>query len=127
MATRGRPDPNSALYMSTNRGLYQFWLMAEYRRCVYYLPEARAYLVARVEGTRLCIQQVFGPQRVEPARLAAAFGQPVEELVFGYTPAHTGGLLVREHKEEDTTLFVLGDELRRIERDRLRFPALSHA
>lgn len=127
MALQGRPDPNSALYMSTNRGLYQFWLMAEYGGSVYYLPEMQAYLVARVEGARLWVGQVWGPQRIEPARLAGAFGPAVEELVFGYVPTHTAGLTVREHKEEDTTLFVLGGELRQIEQDKLCFPALSHA
>lgn len=126
-ASLGRPNPNDALYMSTNLGLYQFWFLAEYSRCLYFLPELQAYLVARTEGQRLRLEQVFGQQRVDLNRLACSFGAAVEEVTLGYTPARRDGLSVREHKEEDTTLFIWGGGLRCIEQDRLRFPALSHA
>lgn len=126
-ASLGRPDPNSALHMTTNLGLYQFWFQAGYGGCVYFLPEAQDYIVARVDGSRLCLEQVFGRRRVELGRLACSFGAQAEELVLGYAPASPNGLSVREHKEADTTLFVLGDGLRCIGQEKLRFPALSHA
>lgn len=123
----GAPNPNDGFYMSRNIGLYQFWFAAGLGGCLYYLPEADAYAVVETEGRLLRIQQLFGRQKVDVRRLACSFGPGVEEAVLGYTPACREGLSVREHKEEDTTLFILGGDLRRIERDRLRFPALSHA
>lgn len=34
---------------------------------------------------------------------------------------------VREFKEEDCTLFIIGEDLKRIEQDKMRFAILSHA
>lgn len=123
----GEQNPNDGLYMSHNLGLYQFWLAAEFRESVYHLPENETYVVAEVTGDRLYIHQIFGKQRVELKRLAKAFGEKVSEVVLGYTPASKEQLLVREHKEEDTTLFILGDDLKRMQREKMMFPVLSHA
>lgn len=60
-------------------------------------------------------------------RLAASFGDSMEEMVLGYTPASCDNFLSREYREEDTTLFILGEDLRRMEQEKRRFPALSHA
>ncbi len=70
--------------------------------------------------------QTFGEEKIDLLRLAAAF-EGIQELVLGYTPADRGQLCVREHKEEDCTLFVLGEDLQRIEREKIMFPLLSHA
>ena len=48
-------------------------------------------------------------------------------MVLGYTPVHKEKFLVREHKEEDCTLFILGEDLTRIEENQMMFPILSHA
>jgi len=47
--------------------------------------------------------------------------------VLGYTPVHKDGLSVRIHKEEDCTLFILGEELRCVSERKMMFPILSHA
>ena len=86
------------MYMSENIGLYQFWLDAEFSDSVYYLPEAEAYVIAGVE-----------------------------EMVLGYTPVRKESYMVREHKKEDCTLFILGEDLKRIEENRMIFPIVSHA
>ncbi len=120
-------NQNDAMYMSENLGLYQFWLGAEYGEHVYYLPETHNYVIAELMEDILYVHQIFGKQQVELARLAKAFGEQVKEVVLGYTPVHKEGLLVREHKEEDSTLFILGDDLQCIEREKMMFPVLSHA
>lgn len=126
----GNPDSlnqNDAMYMSDNLGLYQFWLAAEYGENVFYLPETGNYVVAELNEDVLNIHQIFGKQQVDIARLAKSFGEQMKEVVLGYSPVHKEHLLVREHKEEDCTLFILGDDLWCIEREKLRIPALSHA
>lgn len=122
-----QPNPNDGFFMSENAGLYRFWLGAEYGACVYYLPELGAYAIATQNGPTLQLHQMVGGERADPGRLACSFGVQAEELVFGYTPAERAALCTRPCREEDTTLFVLGEDLKRIERDRLRFPALSYA
>lgn len=118
-------NPGDALYMSENLGLYQFWLGAHAE--VYALPGQNAFAAIRWEGAVLHLVQVFAPCVLDARRLACSFGGGARELVFDYTPAGTDGLSVREYKEEDCTLFILGGDLHRLARERMRFPALSHA
>lgn len=119
-------NPNDGLYLKDNLGLYHFWLDGEFADCIFYIPERETYVVAQMEGRSLRIHQLLGRHRVELKRIAGAFGNP-EEIVLGYMPADRSELVVREHKEEDTTLFILGEDLKRIEADKMMFPILSHA
>lgn len=118
---------NDALYMNENLGLYQFWFAADCGDSIYYLPEADAYVVADLQEQTLCINQIWGKASLDLARLAASFEGDITEAVFGFTPVQKENLLVREHKEEDCTLFIIGEDLARIERDKMMFPILSHA
>lgn len=120
-------NQNDAMYMSDNSGLYWFWLATEFCNDIYYLPESDLYVIAGLEGETLHVNQIFGKRLVEMERLAEAFGKAVNEVVLGYTPVCRERFLVREHKEKDCTLFILGEDLQRMERDRMRFPVLSHA
>lgn len=122
-----KSNPNDAMYMCENLGLYQFWCGAEFGENVYYIPEVHAYVLAVREGSTLYIHQIIGENKLDLARLAASFGADITEAVFGFTPADRHTLPSRPHKEEDCTLFLLGKDLDRIEADRLIFPTLSHA
>ncbi len=123
----GKTNQNDGLYMSHNLGLYQFWFAAGFGKNIYYLPENGCYIVAEMEDEILRIHQIFGREKVDILRFAKTFGDNVKEVVLGYTPVEKSGLFVREHKEEDCTLFILGEDLLRIERDEMIFPVLSHA
>lgn len=118
---------NDALYMNENLSLYQFWFAADCGDSIYYLPEIDAYVIADLQEQTLYVNQVWSKQKIDLARLAASFGNDVAETVFGFTPAQKENLLIREHKEDDCTLFILGDDLKRIEKDKMMFPILSHA
>ena len=120
-------NQNDGLYMSENLGLYRFWMAADFGEWIYYLPETGTYVAANVEGQVLHIAQIFGKVQTEIPRLARSFGEEVKEVVLGYTPACREMFQVRERREEDETLFILGEDLRRIERDKMMFPILSHA
>ena len=120
-------NQNDGLYMSENLGLYRFWMAADFGEWIYYLPETGTYVAANVEGQVLHIAQIFGKVQIEIPRLARSFGEEVKEVVLGYTPACREMFQVRERREEDETLFILGEDLRRIERDKMMFPILSHA
>lgn len=122
-----RHNQNDAMYMNKNLGLYQFWLAAVYNENVYYLPETDAYIIASKQEQILHIYQIFGKNTVDFTRLAASFGNHIAEAVLGFTPVHKNVFQIREHKEEDCTLFILGKDLESIEQNQMMFPVLSHA
>ena len=120
-------NENDAMYMSENLGLYHFWMDSEFKDDIYYLPEIEAYVISKIEDEKLYIYQIIGKHRVEPARVAEAFEGEFSEVVLGYTPVHKEGLSVRKHKEEDCTLFILGEDLKCVSEKQMMFPILSHA
>ena len=120
-------NENDGLYMSHNLGLYQFWFSAGFGDNVYYVPENGCYVVVEMDGEILRIHQILGREKVDILRFAKAFGDNVKEVVLAYTPYHTENFMVREHKEEDCTLFIWGKDLERIEREKMMFPVMSHA
>lgn len=122
-----KKNQNDALYMSHNIGLYQFWFSAGFGENIYYLPENGCYVVAEMDGEILRIHQIFGREKVDILRFAKAFGDNVKEVILSYTPYDTKGFEVRERKEEDCTLFILGKDLECIESEKMMFPVLSHA
>lgn len=121
------PNENDALYMDENISLYQFWFGAEFGDQIYYLPEKDAYIVAGMDEDILFIHQIFGKRKVDLCRVASALGKGAEEIILGFTPADPTGFSVRKQDEPGGTLFVLGEDLERIERDKMIFPVLSHA
>lgn len=123
----GQPNQNDAMYMSENVNLFQFWLGTGYGDNVYYLPEMNTYAILEVDGDRVVICQIFGKDEVDVLRLAKTVNESVSEVVLGYTPVHKEKYLVREHKEEDCTMFIIGEDLERIEQEKMMFPLLSHA
>ena len=126
-ATPDVSNENDAMYMSENLGLYHFWMDSEYRDIIYYLPECKAYVVAAVEEDKLKLYQIIGKEKIDVKRIAKAFGEGFSEVVLGYTPVYKEGLSVRIHKEEDCTLFILGEDLKCVSEKKMMFPILSHA
>lgn len=118
---------NDAMYMNDNLGLYQFWMAAEYMEHIFYLPEIDIYVIAQRKKDVLYVHQIFGKRQVDMMRLAKSFGEHINQVVLGYLPVQKEQFLMREHKEEDCTLFILGENLQCMERDKMMFPLLSHA
>ena len=120
-------NENDGMYMHDNIGLYQFWLDTEFGENIYYLPELEIYLCVEIQGEVLYLHQIWGKEEVDITCLAKSFGENIREVVLGYTPVHKDKFSVREYKEEDSTLFILGEGLQCIEREKLKFPIMSHA
>lgn len=118
---------NDGFAMCENLGLYQFWLAADFDESVYYVPEVDCYVLADVDGEILHIHQIVGKQELDVDRFAAAFGKTVAEVKLHFTPLKKENYEISIHKEEDCTLFILGDDLQIVEREKLMFPEISHA
>ncbi len=122
-----KPNVNDGFYMCNNLGLYQFWLAADFGDSVYYVPEIDGYVVADMEGTTLALQQIFAVGELQPERLAKALGTDITHIRFGYTPSNRTNLQVDEYREEDCTLFVMGEQLEAELQKKMLFPVMSHA
>lgn len=116
-----------AFCMYDNIALYQFWLAMEYKDKVYYLPEIDTYALASKEGRRLNLHQLIGNQEISMNTLARSFGEDVSEVHFGFVPANWQQCECHLRKEEDGTLFILGEDLEHIAGERRMFPVISHA
>lgn len=120
-------NPNQNLDMVNNLGLYQFWLMDEYREDVYYLPGEDTYVLMRQEEDTLFIYQIIGNKEINLSRLAAAFGEECKRIKLGFMPAKPQNMSKKIHKEEDCTLFVMGEDILDLTSKEIIFPVICHA
>lgn len=125
----GASNPYSAFSMERNPGLLMFYCTQFLRDSVWYVEEADAAVVARMEGESLLCWDVFGGGGMPLPRLlsAAAGGKPCR-CTLGFTPrpeAAACGFQTR--RAEDETLFVRGPDRGLLEERPVQFPLLSHA
>jgi predicted N-acetyltransferase YhbS len=116
--------PNDGMTMR-NVGLMGFYIhdMEE----VYYSKSLDTYVVATVENRTLNLGCVITKRKVELNEILDSFVEDVDTVILDFVPSDKKGFNVEELKEEDCTLFYIGEDLQRIERERLHFPSLSHA
>ncbi len=119
-------NPNDGFNMCDNLGLYQFWLAEEFRENVYYLPDIGAYIIADLNADTLKIYQIISKDVIDIKKLAASFGR-VSEIKLGFTPARKENYDIEQHIVKDCTLFILGDNLKKVELEKMMFPEISHA
>lgn len=108
-----------------NLGLMAFWTMGS--DSIYYLAEEEAYIIAEIEKDELVIHQVIASHKIDLDTIIGAFGSEIKRVELGFTPSNEEGYNVKELHKEDCTLFILGEDLAKIEEKKLMFPTLSHA
>lgn len=112
------------LQMKNNPGLTGFYAMDE---MIYQVEGTETYVFAEVKKNKLIIQDVISDEEVDLDEVIAAFGSEIKEVELGFAPYDEKGYKVEELHEEDTTLFIIGEDLKQVADKKLRFPALSHA
>lgn len=115
------------LLRMNNPELYMFYLSSFMKNSVYYVEEQKAYVVAEEEEGNLYLNEIFAAGEVDIMEIATAFGADNQKVVLGFTPEKKEDYDREVLKEEDTTLFVLGNGWEEFEEAGLRFPSLSHA
>ncbi|MDF2885959.1 MAG: GCN5-related N-acetyltransferase [Lacrimispora sp.] len=118
--------PQSSLWLESRWELTMFYALDYMSKNIYFIPEQDAYVFASLEKGQLYLHQVFGPEKVNLDRIAAAFGREVRSLVLGFSPIAQQGFTCRKIKDSDTVLHVKGAALDCIERECLRIPELAH-
>lgn len=118
--------PNDRLTMD-NYGLYGFYLTGPMKDMVYYCGSQDAYAVVEIQDYTLLLHQVIADHKVDIERVIESFGEGIHKVVLGFPPIDDGGYEKNIYMPEYTNLFILGDGLDIIEKNRLMFPILSHA
>lgn len=117
--------PNARLAVN-NIGLITFYTTSFMCDSVYFLPEENCYVIADRKEDNVFIHQIISNEKVDISNVIQSFGNN-KQVVLGFTPLDTSEFIVSERNEEDSTLFIFGNELAMIERELLMFPTLSHA
>ncbi len=118
---RGRLD------LVGNKGLLFFYITGFMQQNVYYHAPSHTYIVAERQGDRLLLHNVFSGRLTELSQVLELLGGDIRQVTLGFTPADGTACQITELREEDCTLFVRGDSLGILEREKLRIPSLAHA
>lgn len=121
-----KQDIYNGRFIMDNIGILAFYTVA-IDSSVYYLKEENAYIIAEIDKDILYLQQIISDHLVNLDVVISSFGSEFHQVVLGFTPLERGGYEIKERKEEDTTLFIMGEDLREIAKKQLMFPVLSHA
>lgn len=117
---------NERLAMIDNRGIAGFYATQLMGENYYYLKEENAYVIAEIEGNTLFVNLVIADHVVDLNRVIYSFGNTIREVVFHFTPLCCNQYSRRVHKEEDSTYFYIGEDLKQITEKQLMFPTTSH-
>lgn len=110
-----------------NLDLSMFYATSILRNNVYYLEETDTYVLADVKGSTLRLYSILSKQYISEDVVIESFGDKITKVIFEYTPINVAACEKNERKEEDTTLFVMGEGLVGFEQEEKMFPAISHA
>lgn len=116
-----------SLFEMENSGLLLFYLTYFMKNSLYYIRSLNTYAIAEEREGILFLHQVISEEEVELDKVIKAFGAGIKKVVLGFVPQNPGSFERSILKEEDTTLFVLGEGWEEFKQKGLRFPILSHA
>lgn len=116
-------------FTNDNLGLLMFYASGLFKDSIYYIEALDAYAIAETEGDTLILYDIYAKQETDPEGVAVYFdsANTLKELALGFTPKDMAEYQCREYKEDDTTVFVKGQELQSFSEERRMFPLLSHA
>ncbi len=110
-----------------NKGLLGFWTTSFKKESIYYIPEEEAYIIASIEEETLIIEELFAKQRLDLDKVAKSFGDKIKTVKLHFTPYIIEGYTLTPYQEDDCTLFIMGEQLESLEKEKLKFSTLSHA
>ncbi|GMQ57221.1 GNAT family N-acetyltransferase [Vallitalea sediminicola] len=120
--------PVSKLQMYNNESLIMFYCTSFMKENVYYIETLDTIVIAEFDGDILYLNDVFSIRNVLLDDIIEAMGKKeLKKIVFSFTPIDKTLYDVSLLREEDTTLFVMGDKVDFFRDEQLMFPLLSHA
>ncbi|TYQ18140.1 UNVERIFIED_CONTAM: putative acyltransferase [Acetivibrio alkalicellulosi] len=121
-----RSVPVSKISMRGNESLAMFHCTSFMSQNVYYIEKLDSIVVAEFDEGIIYLNDVFSSLDVSLNDIIEAMvDKNINKIVFGFTPIDTDSYDVNVSKEDDTTLFVLGDIADFFRNNQLMFPVLS--
>lgn len=115
------------LSMRENADLVMFYCSSFLKDNVYAIKSLAVIVVAKFDGNRLHLWDVFSLAKVELAEIVSALVTfNIDEIVLGFTPEDCRLYQAREFAGEDV-LFIKDSKPKLFEDNKLMFPLLSHA
>lgn len=118
---------NGSFVMKNKLGLLMFYVTSFMKDCIYYIKEQDVYVIAEIDGQSLFIHDIIADHIIDLDSVFQAFGSDIKKVTLGFTPLCTDGYMQIDVNEEDTTLFVYGEDLNDFSAKRIMFPTLTHA
>ncbi|MGN0204579.1 MAG: GNAT family N-acetyltransferase [Coprococcus sp.] len=128
METVRQSAVNSAFEQTNKYGLQMFYT-AEMEP-VYYCETLDCYISMYEEEGTLYLKSVIAKEKVSLKQILTHIRSEYTNLILGFTPCEEDAYMFDGEAydgEDDYRLFIYGEELRSIEKDRLYFPEFSHA
>jgi len=120
--------PLTSFSMIDNIGLIMFYLTSFLKDNVYHIPEYDAYVIYEVDEDVLHLQDVFCAEELAfNDLLGNLVTDGINEVRLGFIPKNEGGFEKKVLEEDDTTLFVFGNDAELFKKSKVRFPVLSRA
>ncbi len=119
-------NPYSAFPMLDNRDLLMFYCAQSLRERIFFIEDCGVAAVAEpMDGELLCYD-LYGKTKQPLNNILSALLPPdLYTTALGFTPSDSAADDIRAYYADDTTLFVLGENL--LANHQLIFPLLSHA
>lgn len=98
-----------------------------FKEKLYYIESLDTIIVAEYIGSDLILYDILSIQEVEiEAIINAMSTEQTQNVVMYFMPKNNKDYEIKLLKEEDNTLFVMGNEKKSFEEEKLIFPILSH-
>jgi predicted GNAT family N-acyltransferase len=118
---------NNEKFAMHNFGLIAFMTIGPMINKIYYCPSEETYVIADIEEGNLLVHQIISLHKVNLDNVIHSFGSSIYKVYLGFTPYDSMGYEINEYREEDCTLFCLGNDFENMDKRKLMFPTLSHA
>lgn len=121
-------NPFSGFYMAENQGLLLFYCSGIMKENFYYSSKFDMVIIAENKDQEVKCYGILGQTDAELSDILGEVSLSAkQEILLGFTPLKTDGLICQRRREKNTTLFVHGDSHLLFETDKLMFPIISHA
>ncbi len=109
------------------RSLQLFYTMG--MEDVYYSKEQDCFIVAHADNEKLYLDSIISNKNVEISNILETTKGEYSKVIFGFVPNehHENYIVAQYDGSDDYRLFCLGEDIKRIEKEKLYFPIMSHA
>lgn len=107
--------------------LVMFYVTKYMQENVYYDEKLDTYVIAEINGDEILIYNIFSAFEISMDTIIEAFGKEINKVRLGFIPQNAEGYTITEVREQDTTLFLKGIDVKTFEKAQVMFPTLVHA